>query len=314
MKALVVCGATASGKTALAVECAKRLNGEVISADALLVYRGLDIGTAKPTEREKQGIPHHMIDVVDPTESFSVSDYERLALPILNDIISRGKVPIICGGTGFYMNVLLFEHSLGKTPADQTLREKYEKIASEKGNSYLHALLRDVDSESAEKLHENDIKRVIRALEIYELTGKKKSEQCDGDTPRVAYRAVAFDYPREQLYDRINRRVDVMLQEGLVEEVKGLLERGVSPDCQCMQGIGYKEVVEILKNNDLHNTVSNISDIMPDIINTMRDIIQKNTRNYAKRQLTYFRKMDVRWLVPTTIEAAAVEVVKYYES
>lgn len=256
-----------------------------------------------------------MIDAVEPTESFSVSDYERLALPILNDILSRGKVPIICGGTGFYMNVLLFEHSLGKTPADPTLRAKYEKIAAEKGNAYLHTMLQSVDKESAEKLHENDVKRVIRALEIYELTGKKKSEQCDGDKPRIPYRAVAFDYPREQLYDRIDRRVDVMLQNGLIEEVVGLLERGISPDCQCMQGIGYKEVAEILKNGNLHITMSNINNITSDVINTMRDIIQKNTRNYAKRQLTYFRKMDVRWIAPKSIdEASSGEVIEYYES
>lgn len=313
-RALVICGATASGKTALAVECAKRLNGEVISADALLVYRGLNIGTAKPTAEEMQGIPHYMIDVVDPRESFSVSDYERMALPVLEEIFSRGKVPILCGGTGFYMNALLYRRSLGKVAANENVRRKYEQIAAERGNGYLHSLLEEVDAESAEKLHENDVKRVVRALEIYELTGKRKSEQNDGDEPRIPYRAVAFDYPREELYARINARVDAMLQAGLVEEVEGLLKDGVSPNSQCMQGIGYKEVVEILKNEDLHSTMSDKINTTTDIINTMRDIIQKNTRNYAKRQLTFFRKYKINWIKPKPLEEAAREVITYYES
>ena len=238
MKILVICGATASGKTALAVECAKRLNGEVISADALLVYKKLNIGTAKPTKGEMQGVPHYMIDVVDPQENFSVSDYEEVALPVLEDILSRGKVPIICGGTGFYMNALLYKSGFGQTPADAVVREKYEKIARSEGREVLHKLLEEVDPESAEKLHFNDVKRVIRALEIFELTGKKKSEQRDELIPRYPFTAVAFDYPREELYARINRRVDMMFEAGLVEEVKGLLASGVPENAQCMQGIG----------------------------------------------------------------------------
>jgi len=307
MRALVVCGATASGKTALAVECAKRMDGEVISADALLVYRGLNIGTAKPTKEEMRGIPHYMIDVVEPTENFSVSDYERMAYPILEDICSRGKVPIICGGTGFYMNALLYERALGETPANEAVRNKYERIAEERGRSYLHSLLEEIDPPSAEKLHENDVKRVVRALEIYELTGKRKSEQNDGNVPRVPFCAVAFDYPREELYRRIDMRVDAMLDAGLVREVAGLLERGISPTAQCMQGIGYKEVVEELKNRSLNSITS-------EIIDTMCDVIQKNTRNYAKRQLTFFRRTEIHWITPKPMEEAAQEVISYYES
>lgn len=307
MTVLVICGPTASGKTALAVECAKRLDGEVVSADALLVYRKLNIGTAKPTAEEMDGVPHHMIDVVDPTESFSVSDYERMALPIVKDICRRGKIPVLCGGTGFYMNALLYERSLGNVAANEQVREKYEQIAAEKGNCYLHELLRRVDPDSAEKLHENDRKRVIRALEIYEVTGKRKSEQCDGDVPRLPFRAVAFDYPREQLYERINMRADSMLKAGLVEEVVELLRSGVSPQCQCMQGIGYKEVVDFLKNDSLHNTI-------PDKIETMSDVIKQNTRKYAKRQLTLFRRMPIHWIAPKTTEEAVQEVISYYES
>lgn len=297
---LVICGATATGKTALAVECAKRLNGEIISCDALLVYRGLDIGTAKPTEEEKGGIPHYMIDVADPSDNFSASDYVRLALPILEDILSRKKTPVLCGGTGFYMNALLYKSSLGNTPASEAVRKKYERIAAEKGREYLHELLFRVDPESAEKLHINDVKRVVRALEIFELTGKKKSEQCDGTEARYPFKAFAFDYPREELYARISLRVREMLRRGLVEEVRSLLERGVPETAQCMQGIGYKEVVDCLKNGSLQSTMS--------------EIITKNTRHYAKRQLTFFKKTEgLHWLTPQDIDRAAQEVCELYD-
>lgn len=306
MKALVIAGPTASGKTALSVECAKRLNGEIISADALLVYKGLDIGTAKPTKGEMGGIPHYMIDVVEPTESFSVSDYERLALPILEDIVARGKVPILVGGTSFYLDALLYKRTLGGAPADESVRKKYEAIFEREGKEALFALLQEIDPASAEVLHPNDKKRVIRALEIYELTGKRKSEQHDERVPRLPVLAVGVDYPREALYARIDARVDEMIKSGLVEEVKGLLESGVPENAQCMQGIGYKEVVEILKNSDLHSTMS-------DKFDAMSDIIKKNTRNYAKRQLTYLRKRNVVWLAPGPTEALVQEVCSLYE-
>ena len=306
MKALVISGPTASGKTALSVACAKRLNGEIVSADALLVYKGLNIGTAKPTKGEMGGIPHYMIDVVAPTESFSVSDYERLALPILNDIVARGKVPVVVGGTSFYLDALLYKRTLGGAPADESVRQKYEAIFEREGKEALFALLKEVDPASAEVLHPNDKKRVIRALEIYELTGKRKSEQHDERIPRLPVLAVGVDYPREELYARIDARVDEMMKAGLVEEVEGLLESGISENAQCMQGIGYKEVVEILKNSDLHSTMS-------DKINAMSDIIKKNTRNYAKRQLTYLRKRNVVWLAPKPVEELAQEVCSLYE-
>ena len=300
MKLLAVCGATATGKTALAVECARRLNGEIVSCDALLVYKRLNIGTAKPTQEERGGIPHYMIDVAEPTEKFSVSDFERLALPAVEDILSRGKVPILCGGTGFYMNAVLYQSGFGLTPASEEVRQKYEKLEREEGRAALHRRLEEVDPESAALLHENDVKRVVRALEIYELTGRKKSEQKDGAKARYPFEAVAFDFPREVLYERIGRRVDRMLEEGLVEEVRALLESGVPENAQCMQGIGYKEVVEYLKNGGLHSTMS--------------DIIKQNTRNYAKRQLTFFKTMqNLHWLAPEPIERAAEEVCKIYD-
>lgn len=281
---LVVCGATASGKTAFAVRMAQRLKSEVVSADCMLVYKGLNIGTAKPSEEERGGIVHHLMDVADPSESFSVSDYERLALPVCERLLGQGKVPVVCGGTGFYIQALLFARRQGGVGADPVLREKYERLAREQGKEALHDLLASVDADSAEKLHPNDVRRVVRALEIYELTGRKKSEQDDGFVPRFPYLAVAFDFPREELYARADARVDEMLAAGLVDEVHMLSER-VKEDSQCLQGIGYKEVVEYLNGNCLYST--------------MRDVIKQNTRNYAKRQITFFKKLPgIVWLDP----------------
>lgn len=269
---LVICGATATGKTALAAECAKLLGSAVISADSQLVYKGLDIGTAKPTKEEMLGVPHYMIDVAGPEAEYSVSDYRDAALPILNELISQGKVPVICGGTGFYINSLLFDYSYGGVPANEEVRSKYENLAAERGKEYVYDILKEKDGASAAKLHPNDLKRVIRALEIAE-SGVKKSDIDDGSSPRFSYLAVAADFPREQLYARINLRVDKMFEAGLVDEVQGLLSRGIDENCRCMQAIGYKEVLEGLKNGYSQST--------------MRDIIKQNTRRYAKRQITF---------------------------
>jgi tRNA dimethylallyltransferase len=292
-KLLVICGATASGKTKLAVECAKKLNTEVISADSQLIYRGLNIGTAKPSLEEMQGVRHHLIDVVSPEQNFSVSDYENRAKPIADRLLAEGKTPIICGGTGFYINSLLFSLSYGNVEANEEIRKKYDTILNEKGKEYLFELLREKDSQTAEKLHVNDTKRVIRALEIYEVSGRKKSEQNDKLVPRYDYLAVAIDYPREELYNRINLRVDKMFEQGLVEEVQSLLSSGIDENYQCMQAIGYKEVLQCLKNGENEST--------------MRDIIKQNTRHYAKRQQTFFKKLPgIVWLKP---QDATVEKV-----
>lgn len=297
---LVICGPTASGKTALAVECAKRLDGEVISADSMLIYRGCNIGSAKPTLNEMDGVKHYMIDIADPTDSFSVSDYERLALPILSDISARGKTPIICGGTGFYIKALLFYSGFGQTPKDDNIRKKYEAIAEEKGREYLHSLLKEVDPESAEKLHYNDVKRVIRALEIFDLTGRKKSDQSDNETERFKYSAYQIDYERAVLYERINARVDNMIKSGLFNEVKNLMAMGITDKNQCMQGIGYKEVYGgILRGAPEGEVASEI---------------KQNTRNYAKRQVTFFKKLkNTVNIAPSDIKSAADIVIKDYE-
>lgn len=295
-KVLVICGATASGKTALSIACAKAFNGEIISADSLLVYRGLDIGTAKPDLEERQGVPHHMIDVISPKESFSVSDYEEKALPIVESLLSQGKMPIICGGTGFYINSLLYKSQFGNVGADEEIRRRYENIAKEQGKERVYGILKEKDPESAQKLHCNDLKRVIRALEIYDVTGKPKSAQQDLPIPRFDFLSVSIEYPRETLYERINRRVEIMFASGLVEEVQGLLLGGVTEEMQCMQGIGYKEVAEGLRVGATQEEI--------------KELVKKNTRNYAKRQQTFFKRMQNH--VFLTPERATVEEIKRY--
>lgn len=297
MKSLVICGATATGKSILAVECAQKLHSEVISADSQLIYRGMDIGTAKPTKKEMDGVLHHIIDVLEPTQGFSVSEYERMATPIIDRLLAEGKTPVICGGTGFYINSLLFDFSYGRVAASSAIREKYTELLRAEGKECLFDRLKQVDPETAENLHPNDTKRIIRALEIYEISGRKKSDLCDGAKVKRDYLAIAIDYPREQLYTRIDCRVDRMFDNGLEDEVKELLSRGIGDEFQSMQAIGYKEVISCLKNNDSQGT--------------MRDIIKKNTRHYAKRQITFFKKMpNLIWLKPE--EATADKVLELF--
>ena len=294
-KAIIICGPTASGKTALAVECAKILNSEVVSADSLYIYKGLNIGTAKPTIEEMAGVNHHMIDIVEPTSAFSVSDYKSLAEPILENLFSNNKVPIICGGTGFYINSLLYDLSYGNSCANLEAREKYNLLAKEFGNKYVYDILREKDPESAAKLHYNDSKRVIRALEIFE-SGYKKSDFNDELIPKFEYKAYTISHPREVLYNRINKRVDKMIDLGLIEEIKGLLSLGIDKTYQCMQGIGYKEILEYLSGErSLDDALENI---------------KLNTRHYAKRQITFFKKMtNLVSLQPDCIQNLAKRIV-----
>ena len=285
-KLLIICGATATGKTKLAIDCAKKLNTEIISADSQLIYKGLDIGTAKPTPEEMDGVVHHMIDIVEADCNFSVSDYCCLAEPIIKRLLSGNKVPVICGGTGFYINSLIYDLSYGNVAADNSIREKYNALLQEKGKEYLYNYLLTVDQQTASMLHENDTKRVIRALEIYEVSGRRKSEIIDKRVPKYDYTAIAIDYPRDQLYDRIDRRVDDMFDSGLVDEVMSLVNGGITHENQCMQAIGYKEVLKCIKNGDNDST--------------MRNIIKQNTRHYAKRQITFFKKLEgIIWLKPS---------------
>lgn len=294
-KIIIICGPTASGKTNLAVECAKLLDSEVVSADSMYIYKGLDIGTAKPTAEEMQGIKHHIIDVINANEDFSVSNYKKMATDVIEDIISRGKIPIICGGTGFYINSILYDLTYGNSQKNDEIREKYNKLALEHGNEYVYNILKELDYESALKLHYNDTKRVIRALEIYH-SGVKKSDIKDELIPKYDYKAYSIDFPREKLYERINLRVDLMVKNGLLEEINGLLKHGITRENQCMQAIGYKEILDYLDGFcTLEKAV---------------DDIKLNTRHYAKRQITYFKKLDVIKLQPDNATQLAKQIIE----
>ncbi len=281
-KIIIVCGPTGSGKSALSINLAKKLNTEIISADSLAVYKELNIGTAKPTLEEQAEVKHHLINVASPFDDFSVFDYENLAKPIVDDLLKKGKTPIICGGTGFYINSILYKMSYGNIAENTEIRDKFLNLAKEKGASYVYNELKKVDPVSCEKIHENDVVRVVRALEIYYGTGKPKSEQNDKETPRYDYTAVMIDHDRHVLYDRINKRVDEMLEKGLIEEVKGLMSKGLNLSHQSMQGIGYKEVYDAIVNNGF---------------STLADTIKINSRHYAKRQITFFKRLkDINYI------------------
>lgn len=294
--ALVVCGPTGSGKTKLSIDLAKAFDGEIISADSVAIYKGLNIGSAKPTEKERSEVVHHMIDVVSPTEEFSVAEYKELSRKILSDVIKRGKTPVICGGTGYYIDALLYDFSYGNCPKNEKFRLKCEKIIEEQGVLSLHERLRSVDKETADILHPNDVMRIVRALEIYETTGKKKSEITDKKTPVVPFFAFSYDYEREVLYERIEKRVDKMFADGLIDEVNGLLDSGVTADMQSMQAIGYKEVVSGLNEKLSEEQI--------------KETVKRNTRRYAKRQITWFKKTDNLVFLSPYIDA--VSFIKEY--
>ncbi len=295
-KLLIICGPTASGKTSLAIECAKLLNSEVISADSLYIYKELNVGTAKPTIEEMDGVTHHLIDIVSPNDTFTVSQYKDCAEPIIKKIHSQNKIPVICGGTGFYINSLLFDLSYGNGEGNLEVREKYKTLANDYGNKYVYNILVQHDPETAKKLHFNDLKRVIRALEIFE-SGCKKSDIKDDLTPKYPFDAYAIDYPREELYSRINKRVDLMFDAGIIDEVKHLIDKGITLDNQCLQGIGYKEVYAYL-NGEM-------------TLDEVKDLIKLNTRHYAKRQITFFKRFNnLTWLTPNDSKTLAKTIVE----
>lgn len=274
---VVVCGPTASGKTALSVELAKRLDGEIISADSMQIYKGMNIATAKPTEEEKQGIPHYLMDFLDPHDSFSVADYVKAAHGIIADIAARGKLPIITGGTGLYINSLIDNLNFEETESDYKYRDELRLLAQKKDNGYLLEMLRETDPETAAKLHENNLNRIIRALEVYKTTGKTMSEQqrLSKLTPSPYIPCmIQLDYDRETLYERINRRVDIMLAEGLIDEARQFMNIDDYPTAA--QAIGYKEIMPYLRGE---------SKLEPCV-----ERLKQETRKYAKRQLTWFRR------------------------
>ena len=292
VKVIVICGPTGSGKSKLSIELAKILDGEIISADSIAIYKGLDIGAAKPTKEEQDGIVHHMIDICEPTVEFSVAEYKEAGRRLIDDILSRGKTPIICGGTGYYIDALLYDFSYGNCPKSQEFRDECDKIIENQGAESLYEKLKAVDPETASILHVNDVMRVVRALEIFHLTGQKKSQIVDDKVSVYPFKAYAYDYAREVLYERINKRVEIMFENGLIEEIKGLIESGVSKNCQSMQGIGYKEVVSGLEENQ--------------DVKTIIEAVQQNTRRYAKRQITWFKRLDgIKFITPVDAMADA---------
>ena len=283
MKILALVGPTAVGKSSLAIRLAKELNAEIISCDSMQIYRGMDIGTAKATKEEMDGVRHHLIDILDPDESFSCADYASLAKEAIKDISSRGKLPIFCGGTGLYLDSVIKIPSFCDTAKDASYRNELEKFALENGNSALHAMLADIDPESALSTHENNVKRVIRALEIYKCTGVTKSEwdRRSRLTP-PPYDAQVFFLTYENkdlLYKRIEERVDIMLDTGLLDEARALYERGaLSADKTASGAIGYKEFIPYFKNE------SSLEECIA--------ALKLSTRHYAKRQLTWFSKKE----------------------
>lgn len=283
-KVIVITGPTATGKTALSVKIAQEFDGEIISADSIQIYKKLDIGSAKPDIAEMQGIPHHLMDFLAPDDEFSVADYVKCAKEKIDDILSRGKLPIITGGTGLYISSLVDNVEFSESDKNEELREKLRQELEEKGAEFMHAYLREIDPESAEAIHPNNTKRVLRAIEIYETTGVTRTQQEKVSKlikSPYDFCLIGLNCDRELLYERINKRVDIMKDAGLFDEVMNLLEDGISPDAQSMQGIGYKEVVMALLGEITEE----------DAI----ELIKKNSRNYAKRQLTWFRRGDYRW-------------------
>lgn len=282
----ILAGPTAIGKTSISIELAQKMHGEIISADSMQIYKHMDIGSAKVSAEEMQGVPHHLIDFVEPSEKFSAAEYKKCAERTINDIIKRNNLPMLVGGTGLYISSLIYNYGFTEATNDENYRDYLVQLASKMGKEYVHGLLKDCDIDSYNRLYPNDLKRVIRALEVYKLTGNTISEfNKNEDIYSIPYKLYYFvlNMDRKVLYNRINRRVDKMIEEGLVEEVIKLKEMGYNSDMQAMKGIGYKEILFYLEGNITFEEAV--------------DMIKQGSRNYAKRQLTWFRKDDrVNWI------------------
>jgi tRNA dimethylallyltransferase len=283
---IILTGPTAVGKTDLSIQLAKAMNGEIISADSMQVYRHMDIGSAKVTPEEMDGVPHHLIDVLEPEEEFNVVVFQKLAKEALTGIYERGHIPIIVGGTGFYIQALLYDIDFTENDGDTAIRRELEKLAQTQGAGCLHQMLQEIDPESAAAIHQNNVKRVIRAIEFYRQTGKKISLHNEQEREKQSpyqFLYYVLDTDRKTLYERIDRRVDLMMEHGLVDEVKHLADMGCTRDMVSMQGLGYKEILDYLSEEiSLEEAVY---------------ILKRDTRHFAKRQITWFkRERDVRWL------------------
>ena len=287
---IILAGPTAVGKTKLSIALAKAINGEIISADSMQVYKTMDIGTAKIKQEEMQGVVHHLIDILEPSEDFNVALFASYAKKAMEECWNKGKIPILVGGTGFYIQAVLYDIDFTENDEDKSYRTYLEQLAIEKGAEYLHGMLQKVDEKASKEIHPNNIKRVIRALEFYEKSGQKISEhneeQKQKESP-YAYAYFVLNDDREVLYERINHRVDIMLEEGLVEEVKKLLEAGVPRTAVSMQGLGYKEIASFLTGEYTYEEAIYY--------------LKRDTRHFAKRQLTWFRKNpNINWNIEPT--------------
>lgn len=292
---IILTGPTAVGKTALSIGLAKAVDGEIISADSMQVYRKMNIGTAKIQQSEMQGVRHHLIDILDPGEDFNVVLFKKYALEAMKDIYSREKIPVVVGGTGFYIQALLYDINFEDNDNDMSYREELQTLAAEHGNSYIHDMLAGVDPESAEKIHENNVKRVIRALEFYKKTGMKISEHNEAESQKESpynFEYFVLNDDRQKLYDRIDRRIDIMLADGLLDEVKSLVDEGYSRDLVSMQGLGYKEMIDYIQERYT----------LDEAVYTLK----RDTRHFAKRQVTWFkREKQVTWVNKNEFDSEA---------
>ncbi len=283
---VILTGPTAVGKTELSIKLAKAINGEIISADSIQVYKYMDIGSAKVTTEEMEGVKHYLIDVLEPTDEFNICVFKDMATAAMEEIYAKGKIPIIAGGTGFYIQSVLYDVEFDKEEGDKTYRHKLEEQAAKEGVSVIHKMLAEVDPKAAEEIHENNLKRVIRALEYYHETGKRISEHNEEQRAKTSpynYKYFVLNMDRDKLYDRINLRVDIMLENGLIDEVKKLKTMGFDKELVSMQGIGYKEIRQFVDGELTYDEAV--------------ELLKKNTRNFAKRQLTWFRREpEVTWL------------------
>jgi tRNA dimethylallyltransferase len=306
-KLLVLIGPTAVGKTKTSIQLAKAFNGEIISGDSMQIYKNMDIGTAKIKPLEMDGVPHYLIDIKNPDEPFSVAEFQVLVREKISDIVNRGKLPIIVGGTGLYIQSVLFDYRFSEAPTDDAFRKNLEMQAEKEGNQFVHDQLMKLDPESGARIHPNNVRRVIRALEVFHCTGKTMSDSQGTQQLESLYDAciIGLTMEREKLYERINKRVDMMIHEGLINEVEQLFKQGLK-NCQSIQAIGYKELYEYFEGKvSFEQAVENL---------------KQNSRRYAKRQLTWFRnKMDVKWfdmteeMEPISLAKKIDEISTYIE-
>ena len=296
-KVIVICGPTASGKTTLSIQLAQKINGEIISSDSMQIYKDMNIGKAKPDQQEMQGIKHYLLDFVEPNQRYSVADYKKDAENAIEDILQKGKVPIIVGGTGLYVDSLIYGIEYPNIEFDENYRKELERRVEKEGLEKLYEKAKKIDPQAMKKISRNDQKRILRVLEIYNATGKTKTEQeieSRKNEVKYDYRVFAINMDREKLYDRINKRVDVMIQKGLIEEVENLLKK-YNEFPTAMQGLGYKEVVEYIQGKVLKED--------------MIENIKRESRRYAKRQITWFKKnKQTIWIGPNDLQMILNEI------